>query len=81
MSKHQYSTVVAPRDPLMGEEAALPLSSGYVQRASALLPKQGAEAPWKLRQSYPFDLATLKLGRIDDGALSFSRSRKTSMKS
>jgi monooxygenase len=42
----------------------LPLTSGYVQRAVDLLPKQGAAAPWVLRQSYPVDLLSTRLGNV-----------------
>jgi monooxygenase len=38
----------------------LDLSSGYIQRAAATLPKQGTKAPWKLRQNFVLDLAEFK---------------------
>jgi cation diffusion facilitator CzcD-associated flavoprotein CzcO len=42
----------------------LPLTSGYVLRAVDVLPKQGAAAPWVLRQSYPVDLLSTRLGNV-----------------
>ena len=36
----------------------LDLSSGYVQRAVSLLPKQGEKAPWTIRQNYLLDYFT-----------------------
>ena len=54
------------------EPADLPLlglTSGYVQRAEHLLPKQGRRRPWRVVQSYAYDLAVTRLGRIDDGHL------------
>lgn len=48
------------RRPLLG------LSSGYVTRAEADLPKQGGRAPWYLRQNYILDYVTMRLGPIDD---------------
>ncbi len=57
------------------EVAELPFlnfSSGYVQRASDILPRQGATKPWKLHQNYVRDLAALRYGRVDDGAMVFS---------
>jgi monooxygenase len=50
----------------------LDFTSGYVQRAKAILPKQGDRHPWKLHQNYVLDLAALRFGRLDDGAMRFS---------
>ena len=63
--------VATPRDDEVGEGDAplLGLSSGYVQRAADLLPRQGRRAPWRVVQSYLHDLALMRLGRIDDGHL------------
>ena len=47
-------------------------SSGYVQRAAAILPKQGAKMPWKLNQNYALDLMALRFGKIDDGTMVFA---------
>lgn len=48
------------RRPLLG------LTSGYVTRAEADLPKQGGHAPWYLRQNYVLDFLAMRLGRVDD---------------
>jgi len=48
-------------------------SSGYVQRSLASLPKQGRKAPWRVRQNYFADIASLRYGAIADEALEFSR--------
>ncbi|HEY9024291.1 MAG TPA: NAD(P)/FAD-dependent oxidoreductase, partial [Burkholderiaceae bacterium] len=45
------------------------LTSGYVQRAADLLPRQGSTGPWRLTQNYLRDLVTLRFGRIADGVL------------
>ncbi len=47
----------------------LDLTSGYIQRAAHLLPRQGRRRPWRVVQSYLYDLAVMRLGRIDDGRL------------
>jgi monooxygenase len=60
------------RDPDMAEEPWLDFTSGYVQRALAQLPRQGAERPWKVYQNYALDLVTMRYGRIDDGTMTFS---------
>jgi monooxygenase len=65
----------APRnnDPSMTPDATPPLSSGYLQRAKDILPKQGSKRPWKLYQNYAKDLLALRFGSIDDGTLVFTR--------
>jgi hypothetical protein len=68
-----YDAVVADRDPTMPEEPFLDFSSGYVQRSLHQLPKQGARAPWRLRQNYLRDVLTLRRARFDD--LRFFRAR------
>ena len=52
-------------------EPALDFTSGYVQRAANILPKQGAKTPWKLHQNYAIDLFNFKFGKLDDGAMRF----------
>jgi monooxygenase len=60
-------------DPSMIPDATPPLSSGYMQRAKDILPKQGSKRPWKLYQNYAKDLLALRFGSIDDGTLVFTR--------
>lgn len=52
---------------------AIDLSSGYVQRAAAHLPRQGSRRPWRIHQNYGLDLLALKLAPLRDGALRFAR--------
>lgn len=54
------------------EEPWTELSSGYIQRAAAMLPKQGSKRPWKLYQNYLLDMLMLEYGSIDDGVMEFS---------
>ena len=56
----------------------LDFTSGYVQRALASLPKQGSKRPWRVHQNYALDLIDLKLGKVEDGAMVFSRPRPVS---
>src|ERR1700741_4856955 len=49
----------------------LDLTSGYVARAAAGLPKQAAQKPWLIRQNYILDMLTMKLSGMDDGILKF----------
>ncbi len=52
---------------------ALDLSSGYIQRAAGVLPRQGSRKPWRIHQNYLRDLLALKLAPLRDGALRFAR--------
>jgi hypothetical protein len=49
----------------------LDLTSGYVARAAAYLPKQAAQEPWRIRQNYILDMLTMKVSRLEDGILKF----------
>jgi monooxygenase len=74
MDRHGYDKVVPHAQP--GDDARVPLlglTSGYIRRAHDDMPKQGAKAPWYLRQNYLLDLLTTWFGRITDPALAFSR--------
>ncbi len=55
------SAVPRPAGPV-GIRPLLDLSSGYVQRAAARMPKQGERAPWLLRQNYVLDLISMRFG-------------------
>ena len=64
-------------DPTMAEEPFIEFTSGYIRRAAALLPKQGAKKPWKLNQNYARDVVALKFGSVDD-AMVFSNPDRVS---
>jgi cation diffusion facilitator CzcD-associated flavoprotein CzcO len=70
--------VVPERDPAVEEEPFMDLTSGYVQRAMHLAPKQGSRAPWRLRQNYLRDAVTLRRARFDDGVLRFGKAGSAS---
>jgi hypothetical protein len=74
MDRHGYA-ICTPRrgDAAMADEPTLPLTSGYIQRAKNLLPKQGTKKPWRMNQNYALDVIALRFGAIDDGALEFKR--------
>ncbi len=68
------TTQCTPRkDPQVQEAPWIDFSSGYIQRAANVLPKQGTKKPWKLYQNYFLDLVTLKFGAVDDGTLEFTK--------
>lgn len=74
MRAHGYD-ICRPEEPPAGGETrpALDLSSGYVQRAAAVLPRQGTRKPWRMVQNYLQDLLALRFGTLEDGALRWRR--------
>ncbi len=68
-------TECLPQRPagIPGEESAMALTSGYVERARAHLPRQGARKPWRTFNNYFLDLMTLRFGEVNDGVMRFSR--------
>lgn len=71
MDARGQAIAVARRDPEVAEAPFLDFSSGYVERARHILPKQGARKPWRVYQNYLRDLLTIRYGRVDDGVLRF----------
>ncbi|MCH8181271.1 MAG: NAD(P)/FAD-dependent oxidoreductase [Proteobacteria bacterium] len=67
--------IAVPRrnDPSVKEAPLLDMSSGYVARAAAALPKGADKAPWKLYQNYALDMDQLRNGELEDGVMSFSK--------
>ncbi|KVE28853.1 FAD-containing monooxygenase EthA [Burkholderia singularis] len=78
MRTHGYDVCV-PRLPAGQTELEpfVDLSSGYIQRAAAMLPKQGVKKPWKAYQNYIRDFALFRFGSLADGALRFESRRPT----
>ncbi|HEX6470439.1 MAG TPA: NAD(P)/FAD-dependent oxidoreductase [Streptosporangiaceae bacterium] len=74
MDAHGYDRCVPTNDdPSVTERPLLDFQAGYVLRSIDEFPRAGSRRPWQVRMSYPHDLLTLRYGRIDDGALRFSR--------
>jgi cation diffusion facilitator CzcD-associated flavoprotein CzcO len=72
MERDGYSSCTPRKhDPSITEEPLLTFTSGYVQRASDMLPHQGSQRPWKLYQNYALDLLSLRFGRVEDGTMEF----------
>jgi monooxygenase len=78
MDRRGYA-ICTPRagDAAMAEGPTLPLTSGYIERAKHLLPKQGTRKPWRMNQNYALDVMALRFGAIEDGALEFRRRNPT----
>ncbi len=73
MDKHGFSTATPAATPGIETRPFLDFSSGYVQRAADMMPRQGVKAPWRLYQNYLLDLLTLRYSRIADGRLKFGK--------
>ena len=72
MDRRGAAVVVPQPDPAVQARPLLDFTSGYVQRAAGVLPKQGASGPWRVAQNYLADLASLRFSRIDHATLRFS---------
>lgn len=72
MDKKDFSSF-CPRlnDPEVKPEQLIDFSSGYLQRALPILPRQGSKSPWKLHQSYLADLLQTGLAPLEDGVMQF----------
>jgi cation diffusion facilitator CzcD-associated flavoprotein CzcO len=60
-------------DPSVTEQPLLDFSAGYVLRSIDQFPRAGSRSPWRLGMSYAHDVVTLRHGKINDGAMRFSR--------
>lgn len=74
MDRHGYRTCTPACDTASFEaKPLLSLTSGYVMRSAADLPKSATSAPWLIRQNYIRDMWTMKVSRLEDGILQFSK--------
>ena len=73
MDDHGYRQVtpVAP-DASQELSSVVNLTSGYVERARARLPKQGARVPWRVHQNYFKDVRLFRRSPVDDEGVRFS---------
>jgi monooxygenase len=71
---HGYQQCVPTNDdPTVTERPLLDFQAGYVLRSIDAFPKAGSRPPWQLGMSYAHDVVKLRHGRIEDGAMRFSR--------
>lgn len=75
MDRHAYRQATPRlRDQTIAEEPMLVgLSSGYVQRAAAMMPRQGPDNPWRMHQNYLRDVWSLRFSPMNDGTMEFTR--------
>ena len=72
MEQNGHTTVRAVLDEDIVRKPLVSLESGYLLRAEHLLPKQGANAPWKNHENYIGDMVSIRYGRFGDGVLRFA---------
>lgn len=71
MSKKKMDVFVPAAKETATDETIVNLTSGYIQRAAHILPKQGKALPWRVYQNYFVDKFMMQYGKIDDGHLKF----------
>jgi hypothetical protein len=50
----------------MERKPIVEFTSGYIQRALPILPKQGSRQPWMVVQNYVKDRLAMRFGRVDE---------------
>jgi monooxygenase len=74
MDAHGYDQFVPTNDdPAVTARPLMDFQAGYVQRSIHEFPQAGSRAPWQLGMSYAHDVVGLRYGRVEDGAMRFSR--------
>ncbi len=74
MDARRYDQCVpVNNDPSVTRQPLLDFSASYVLRSIDQFPRAGSRSPWRLGMSYAHDVVRLRYGKIDDGAMRFSR--------
>jgi len=73
LDAYGYTAVTPVPPPDHARLPLLDLSAGYVQRAAAMLPQQGARPPWRLLQNYRQDVRLLTKAPVTDPGVTFTR--------
>jgi monooxygenase len=75
MARHRIDAAT-PELPASAHDSGRPLmdlDAGYVRRAAAILPRQSDRRAWRMRNNHLLDLPRMRLSRIDDGDMRFTR--------
>ncbi|HLG60458.1 MAG TPA: NAD(P)/FAD-dependent oxidoreductase [Ktedonosporobacter sp.] len=75
MDRHGYAQCTPRlREQGIAEEPMLVgFTSGYVQRAGDIMPRQGPSNPWRMHQNYLRDVWSLRFSSVNDGTMEFTR--------
>ncbi len=71
MDEHGHRECRPRRPDDLVVQPLINFSSGYVERARAVLPAQGTRLPWRVYQNYLLDSYLFGHAPVDDGALEF----------
>jgi cyclohexanone monooxygenase len=71
MDRRRVDIAVPRREQGLDTQPFVDFTSGYVQRAAHILPKQGSRKPWQVYQNYVQDLLMIRYGRLADGVMHF----------
>jgi cation diffusion facilitator CzcD-associated flavoprotein CzcO len=71
MKSQQYRSICPKLTEPLTPTPLLNLNSGYIHRASHLLPNQGHKAPWRVYQNYIRDFKMLRIDKINDSSVVF----------
>ncbi|RJO79241.1 NAD(P)/FAD-dependent oxidoreductase [Nocardia panacis] len=69
----KFVAVARPQDRSEHSLLGGALTSGYIQRGDAVMPRQGAPGPWQVINNYFRDRTLLREGPVDDGILVYSK--------
>ena len=69
----QFVADIDPGDISEHSVMGAALTSGYIQRGDAVMPRQGLHGPWKSLNDYMRDARYLRSAPIDDGVLRFAK--------
>ncbi len=72
-SGSEIAVPVLVADHGLEEDDIFDFSSGYIQRAKHIMPKNAVAYPWRLNQEYVIDRKRMTSDPIDDGILTFRR--------
>ena len=64
---------VLAEDHALVEDDIFDFSSGYIQRAKQIMPKNAVAYPWRLNQEYVVDRKRMASDPIEDGVLALRR--------
>jgi hypothetical protein len=76
MDKEGFAACAPEEDSkALVDDDYIDFTSGYVQRALDILPKQGKKSPWRNYQNYLLDIFYVRLFSIKDSTLRFYNSK------
>ncbi|MDP3907909.1 NAD(P)/FAD-dependent oxidoreductase [Novosphingobium sp.] len=71
----QIAVPALPDEQRPDEDDVFDFSSGYIQRAKHIMPRNAPTLPWRLNQEYRKDKQDMRHAPIDDGVMQFRRVR------